>query len=223
MMPFGEPTAEAIEERRANVSDTLFAFTTERIMTEPAQQQQMFFSSLIPQAREHLNALVADRRSCATRCRIRRSISMTWSRSPAASSSRYGSRRPTASPSPTASTRTANTASTCRDRAASKRSRSGSSLPPHPPRPNSRSRPSPAHNFPRQLLRTAYVPDWALLTIRARIAAYPRVYPRISGRFSRTCGSTMIRVYPAKRQFEKLDRADRTLGSHPGGRRFESA
>jgi hypothetical protein len=64
MKPFGEPTAEAIEERRANVSDTLFAFTTERIeqmMAGPAQQQQMFFPSLIPEAREHLNALVADR------------------------------------------------------------------------------------------------------------------------------------------------------------------
>jgi hypothetical protein len=64
MRPFGEPTAEAIEERRANVSDTLFAFTTERIeqmMAGPAQQQQMFFPSLIPEAQEHLSALVADR------------------------------------------------------------------------------------------------------------------------------------------------------------------
>jgi hypothetical protein len=64
MTPFGEPTEEAIEERRANVSDTLFAFTTERIeqmMAGPAQQQQMVFPNLIPEAREHLNALVADR------------------------------------------------------------------------------------------------------------------------------------------------------------------
>jgi hypothetical protein len=64
MRPFGEPTTEAIEERRANVSDTIFAFTTERIeqmMAGPSPNQPMFFPNLIPEAREHLNALVADR------------------------------------------------------------------------------------------------------------------------------------------------------------------
>jgi hypothetical protein len=64
MRPFGDPSPEAIKERRGNVSDALFAFTTDRIeqmMAGPAQQQGMMFPNLIPEAREHLNELVSDR------------------------------------------------------------------------------------------------------------------------------------------------------------------
>ncbi|MBS1675807.1 MAG: hypothetical protein JST08_00330 [Actinobacteria bacterium] len=64
MRPYGNPTAEAIEEHRADVSGALFAFTTEpiaRMRAGPEQQQGMIFPNLIPEAREHLNALVAER------------------------------------------------------------------------------------------------------------------------------------------------------------------
>lgn len=64
MRPYGNPTAEAIEERRSNVSAALLAFTTEPItemIAGPQQQQGMIFPNLIPEAQEHLAELVKER------------------------------------------------------------------------------------------------------------------------------------------------------------------
>jgi hypothetical protein len=62
--PYGDPTQETIEERRRNVKGPLLAFTTdpiEKMITGPQQQQGLIFPNLIPEAREHLSELVADR------------------------------------------------------------------------------------------------------------------------------------------------------------------
>lgn len=64
MRPYGDPTAEAIEERRGNVTGALLAFTAEPIsamLKGPAQQQGMIFPNLIPEAQAHLAALVEER------------------------------------------------------------------------------------------------------------------------------------------------------------------
>lgn len=64
MRPYGNPTAEAIEERRGDVSGALLAFTTEpiaKMIAGPQQQQGMIFPNLIPEAREHLTELVNER------------------------------------------------------------------------------------------------------------------------------------------------------------------
>jgi mRNA-degrading endonuclease toxin of MazEF toxin-antitoxin module len=53
----------------------------------------------------------------------------------------------------------------------------------------------------RQIIRTAPRPDWALLAIRARIAAYPRVYRRISAGISPVPAGSRGLVLPANRPF----------------------
>ncbi len=77
--------------------------------------------------------------------------------------------------------------------------------------------------FLRQVIRTAPSPDWALMAIRARIPAYPRVYRRISAGMTPGPPNITVRFLPANPRFEELDRADHEPRSHPGGRRFESA
>ncbi len=62
--PYGDPTQETIEERRRDVKGPLLAFTTdpiEMMVTGPQQQRGLIFLNLIPEAREHLSELVADR------------------------------------------------------------------------------------------------------------------------------------------------------------------
>ena len=62
--PYGDPTEETIEERRRDVKGPLLAFTTDpiqKMIAGPQQQQGMIFPNLIPEAREHLTELVADR------------------------------------------------------------------------------------------------------------------------------------------------------------------
>lgn len=64
MRPYGNPTREAIDERRGNVSGALLAFTSEpiaKMLAGPKQQQVMAFPNLISEARPYLNALVEDR------------------------------------------------------------------------------------------------------------------------------------------------------------------
>lgn len=64
MRPYGNPTPEAIEKRRTDVSGALIAFTAEPIsqmLKGPAQQQAMIFPNLVPEAQSHLNALVEAR------------------------------------------------------------------------------------------------------------------------------------------------------------------
>ena len=64
MRPYGDPTGEAIEERRGNVTGALVAFTAEPIsamLKGPAQQHGMIFPNLIPDAQAHLAALVDER------------------------------------------------------------------------------------------------------------------------------------------------------------------
>jgi hypothetical protein len=64
MRPYGDPTPEAIDERRATVDGALLAFTSEPIsamVKGPAQQQGMIFPNLIPEVRAHLASLVEDR------------------------------------------------------------------------------------------------------------------------------------------------------------------
>jgi len=64
MRPYGDPTLEAIDERRANVSAALMAFTNEPIsamLRGSSQQQGMIFPNLIPEAQAHLAALVEER------------------------------------------------------------------------------------------------------------------------------------------------------------------
>lgn len=64
MRPYGNPIAEAIEERRGNVSSALLAFTSEpigKMIAGPKQQQVMAFPNLIPEALPYLSTLVEDR------------------------------------------------------------------------------------------------------------------------------------------------------------------
>ncbi len=64
MRPYGNPTPEAIAERRSNVRGGLLAFTSEpvtQLLKAPQQQQGMIFPNLIPEARAHLKALVERR------------------------------------------------------------------------------------------------------------------------------------------------------------------
>jgi len=64
MRPYGNPTPEAVAERREHVRGAVLAFTSEpisKMISGPQQQQAMIFPNLIPEARAHLNALVADR------------------------------------------------------------------------------------------------------------------------------------------------------------------
>jgi hypothetical protein len=64
MRPYGNPTQDAIQKRRSNVTGALLAFTSEPVsnmLKGPQHQQAMIFPNLIPEARAHLNALVADR------------------------------------------------------------------------------------------------------------------------------------------------------------------
>jgi hypothetical protein len=61
--PSGDPNPETIEERRQDVKGPLLAFTTEpiaKLVAGPTQQVGMIFPNLIPEAREHLQELVAD-------------------------------------------------------------------------------------------------------------------------------------------------------------------
>jgi hypothetical protein len=62
--PYGDPSEETIKERRQSVKGPLLAFTTDpiaKMVAGPQQQQGVIFPNLIPEAREHLTALVNDR------------------------------------------------------------------------------------------------------------------------------------------------------------------
>lgn len=65
MRPYGNPTPEAIAERRDDVAGTpLFAFTAEpisKMLKGPSQQHGVIFPNLVPEARAHLTALVEER------------------------------------------------------------------------------------------------------------------------------------------------------------------
>lgn len=64
MRPYGDPTEEAIAERRSDVGAPLLAFTAEpisKMLAGPNPQQAMIFPNLVPEAQAHLSALVDER------------------------------------------------------------------------------------------------------------------------------------------------------------------
>lgn len=64
MRPYGDPTPEAIAERRSDIGAPLLAFTSEpisKMLRGPNPQQGMIFPNLVPEAQAHLSALVEER------------------------------------------------------------------------------------------------------------------------------------------------------------------